>query len=88
MKIGYSPSGQVLYLRLRSGEVAETVESEALVVVDLDDAGEPLGIDFVVADHLFSFLARHAAGSDGLAVVELPDGLAALVREQALATTA
>jgi uncharacterized protein YuzE len=87
MRIEYSPTGHALYLRFRSGAVAETVEVDELVVVDLDAGGEPLGIEFVVADDLFRFLARHAPAPEGIAMVDLPEGLAALVRDRIAVAT-
>ena len=72
MKIEYSPTANALYLRLRTGRVAETVEIEETVYVDLDDAGQPLGLEFVSADEFLPFLERHAGA------LELRQDLAAL----------
>lgn len=88
MRIEYSPDERLLYLRLRPGEVAETIEVDTDVMADLNAAGEPVGIEFIDADAFFPFLARHAGTHEGIVVVDLPDGLAALARNRrALLTT-
>jgi uncharacterized protein YuzE len=82
VRFEYSPTAHALYLRLRPGAVDRTVEIDDLVAVDLDATGEPLGIEFVIADDLFPFLVRHGKAPEGVAVFELPDDLAMLVRDR------
>jgi uncharacterized protein YuzE len=83
MNMQYSPTGRILYLQLASGDVAESVEVDELVVVDIDASGNPLGVEFVVADDLFPFLERHSkphASAPGIATFAFPEGIAELVR--------
>ena len=84
MRIEYSPDVGLLYVRLGAGEVAESVEVEDGVVADVDAAGEPVGVEFLDADGFLPFLARHGDASEGVVAVDLPDGLAAIVRGQGL----
>jgi len=72
MRFEYSASGNVLYLRLQSGTVAKTVEIEAMVYLDLDASGQPLGVEFASAEEFLPFLERH----DG--VLDVPGDLADL----------
>ena len=58
LRIRYSAADRALYLTLREGEVAETIEVEDLVYVDVDEGGRPLGIEFVAAEDFLPFLAR------------------------------
>lgn len=90
MRIEYSPGIDALYVRLGAGEVTDTVEVGADVYADLDAAGDPIGIEFLDAPEFFRFLTRQRSETarEGVAVVELPDGLAALIRrETAVAAT-
>ena len=64
MRIEYSPTARALYLRLRAGRVAETVEVDEVVNVDLDADGAPLGIEFVHVDAFLAFLERRAGALD------------------------
>ena len=57
MKIEYDAQADALYIQLRDGEVVETVESSKYVYVDLDEEGQPLGIEIL-------FVKRHLALSD------------------------
>jgi len=84
MRIEYSPGIDALYVRLGAGEISETVEVGADVYADLDDAGNPIGIEFLDAPEFFRFLSRDGSGtaSEGVTVVDLPDGLAALIRRE------
>jgi uncharacterized protein YuzE len=59
LRIKYDPEAGAMYWKLRDGEVAETLEVEPLVYIDIDHSGRPLGVEFVVADDLIPFLARH-----------------------------
>lgn len=58
LRITYSATGDALYLALGDGEVAETVEVEELVYVDVDAEGRPLGVEFVAASDFLAFLVR------------------------------
>lgn len=64
MRIEYSPTAGALYLRLQAGTVAKTVEIEEFVDVDVDASGQPLGVEFVVAEEFYPFLERHAGALD------------------------
>ena len=59
LRVRYDPEADAMCLRLREGTVADTVEVEEMVYVDVDDEGRPLGIEFVVASDFLSFLTRH-----------------------------
>ncbi len=59
LRIRYDADADAMYLRVRTGTVTETVEIEEMVYVDVDDAGRPLGVEFVVASDFLAFLARH-----------------------------
>ena len=56
LRIRYDADADAMYLRLREGTVAETVEVEEMV--DVDAEGQPLGIEFVVASDFLAFLTR------------------------------
>ena len=58
LRVRYDAEADAMYLRLRDGSVADTVEIEQMVYVDVDDAGHPLGIEFVVASDFLQFLSR------------------------------
>jgi len=45
MRIEYDPQADALYLRLKKGRVHETIEVSDGVLVDLDERGDPLGIE-------------------------------------------
>lgn len=78
MVLEYSPDGNLLYVRLRQGEVVETAEFQSDVYVDLDDEGRPVGVEYLNADGFFPFLKRLAEGTDG-SIVEVPGGLRAML---------
>ena len=58
LRMTYSESGGALYFALGEGEVAETIELEEMVYVDLDATGRPVGIEFVAAEDFLPFLVR------------------------------
>ena len=58
LRLTCAEGADALYMALREGDVAETVEVEESVYVDLDDEGRPLGIEFVSAADLLPFLRR------------------------------
>ena len=79
MMLEYDPEVNALYLRFRppnANQVVETVELEHFVNLDLDDAGEPVGIEFVSADDFLPFLRRHA---EDARLLNLPDDLVHLI---------
>ena len=57
MKIEYDAQADALYIQLREGETAETVQANKYIYVDLDETGQPLGIEIL-------FAKRHLALSD------------------------
>jgi uncharacterized protein YuzE len=63
MKIELDTQANALYLQLvdeiRDGEAAHTQEIEEGVYLDLDKGGRPLGLEFLHADDLQSYLRRH-----------------------------
>lgn len=58
LRVRYDATADAMYLRLRDGAVADTVEGEEMVYVDIDAEGRPLGIEFAVASDFLPFLAR------------------------------
>ncbi len=58
LRIRYDADADAVYLRLREGTVAETVEVEEMVYVDVDAEGRPLGVEFAVASDVLGFLER------------------------------
>lgn len=59
MIMTYDASVNAMHIRFGGGKVSTTVEIEPFVLVDLDDRGHVLGIEFVNASDLWSFLSRH-----------------------------
>jgi uncharacterized protein YuzE len=51
-----------LYFRIKQGEVARTVEYSENVFIDLDEAGDPIGIEVIQADQFLSMLREHGGG--------------------------
>ena len=64
MQIRLDPDVNALYIEVRAGAVAKTLEVSEMVFVDVDDTGAPLGIEFVNADDFIPFLRDHAADLD------------------------
>jgi uncharacterized protein YuzE len=52
MQIDYDPQADAIYIRLRTGEVSDTVEAGKYIYVDVDDEGVPLGIEILFAGRL------------------------------------
>lgn len=52
MQIDYDPQSDALYIRLREGEVDDTLETAKYVYVDVDKEGIPLGIELLFAGRL------------------------------------
>ncbi len=80
LRIRYDADADAVYLRLREGTVAETVEVEEMVYVDVDAEGRPLGVEFVVASDVLAFLARH--GGEFVLPAHIPVGAGALARSR------
>jgi uncharacterized protein YuzE len=74
MTLEYSPDGNLLYLRLRDGETAETAEVQDNVFLDLDLDGRPLGLEFLDADDFFPFVCSVVGAMPGT-VAPIPDTL-------------
>jgi len=53
MKINYDPQANALYIYLRKGNIDESDEVAPGVIIDYDDNGQPLGIEFLDAAKLF-----------------------------------
>ena len=62
MQIRLDPDVNALYIEVRAGEVAKTLEVSESVFVDVDEEGAPLGMEFVNADDFIPFLREHAGG--------------------------
>ena len=58
LRLKYDPSAVALYVTLREGDIAETVEIEEMVYLDLDHDARPLGIEFAAAGDILAFLER------------------------------
>ena len=58
LRLTYSADHGLLYMALATGEVADTIEVEESVFIDVDEEGRPLGIEFLDATDLPAFLAR------------------------------
>lgn len=54
MRIDYDPQADALYIRLREGEVDDTLEAGRYVFVDVDSAGIPLGLEILFAGRTLS----------------------------------
>jgi len=57
-RVRYDAEADAMYLRLRDGAIAETVEVAEMVYVDVDKDGHPIGVEFVVASDFLPFLSR------------------------------
>lgn len=60
MQIRLDADVNALYITLRPGRVARTIEITDTIYVDEDEAGVPLGIEFVNADEFLPFLRDRA----------------------------
>lgn len=47
MQIDYDPQADALYIRLREGEIEDTLEAGKYVYVDVDEDGVPLGLEIL-----------------------------------------
>ncbi len=53
-----------LYIKLRPGKVAQTIEVTTTIYVDLDADDAPIGIEFTNADDFLPFLRDQADSAD------------------------
>ena len=54
MRIDYDPQADAIYIRLREGDVDDTLEAGKYVFVDVDSAGVPLGLEILFAGRTLS----------------------------------
>lgn len=54
MRIDYDPQADAIYIRLREGEVDDTLEAGKYVFVDVDSGGIPLGLEILFAGRTLS----------------------------------
>ena len=57
MQIDYDPQADAIYVRLRAGEVDDTLTVGKYIYVDVDEDGVPLGLEIL-------FAGRVLAGQD------------------------
>ncbi len=69
MKIDYDPQADAIYVQLKEGEVADTLDVSKYIFVDVDEKDIPLGIEIL-------FVSRHLEMED-LTTVTLNIGKAA-----------
>lgn len=53
MKMNYDPKADALYIKLRDERIEESDEIAEGVIVDYDEKGKPVGIEFLDAATLF-----------------------------------
>lgn len=58
-QVTYDRDVDALYLRLRGGAVDHTVEVDGSIYMDVDAAGQPLGIEFLHSEDLAPYVRRH-----------------------------
>ena len=56
MQIQYDRDVDALYIEIATGDVASTIELTETIYVDVDQAGNPLGVEFLDADEFPRFL--------------------------------
>jgi len=54
MQIDYDPQADAIYVRLRPGEVDDTVAVGKYIYADLDQEGVPLGLEILFAGKILS----------------------------------
>ncbi len=59
MRFEYDNEVDALYVRIRDGEVARTLELEEGAYVDLDAESRPLGLEFIALAAFEDFLRRY-----------------------------
>ncbi len=57
MKIEYDSQADALYIQLRKGKIARTVETSHYIYADVDEEGQPLGLEIL-------FVKRHLRPED------------------------
>lgn len=55
MQIDYDPQADAFYIRLKDGDVDDTLEAGRYVFVDVDSAGVPLGLEMLFAGRMISY---------------------------------
>jgi uncharacterized protein YuzE len=58
VQLRFDEDANALYIAIRAGDIARTIELTDMVYVDVDASGDPLGIEIVSADELVPFLRR------------------------------
>lgn len=56
MQIKLDPDVNALYITFAEGKVARTIEVAEAVYADMDEGGNPLGLEFIDADDFIPFL--------------------------------
>jgi uncharacterized protein YuzE len=59
LRLTYSPDHGLLYLAFGEGDIADTIEVEESVYLDVNEDGRPLGIEFLDGGDLPAFIARY-----------------------------
>jgi uncharacterized protein YuzE len=54
MQIDYDPQADAIYVRLRSGEVDDTLAVGKYIFVDVDQDGVPLGLEILFAGRVLT----------------------------------
>lgn len=54
MRIDYDPQADAVYIRLRDGDVDDTLQAGKYVFVDVDAVGVPLGLEILAAERTLS----------------------------------
>ena len=52
MQIDYDPQADAIYVRLREGEVDDTLEINKYIYVDVDETGLPIGLEILFASQI------------------------------------
>lgn len=58
IRFEYAADQKLLCITVGAGPAAETIEIEESVYVDLNDDGQPIGVEFLNAPDLLPFLER------------------------------
>lgn len=66
MQIDYDPQADAMYIRLRTGEVDDTIEAGKHIYVDVDADGIPLGLEIL--------FTKRALGVEDVATVTVNIG--------------
>ena len=54
MQIDYDPQADAIYIQLRPGEVDDTLAVGKYIYVDVDQDGEPLGLEILFAGQVLA----------------------------------